>query len=354
MATRCGGCAKDIYDIAFMECSNEKCKKLYHWQCIGISAEAFSTCTDEYKNNWICPECVCSKPKQNNKDTPVKGIVMNETFTPSSFVNTQRGNRFEATRMSTDNVDNEMLLRELREFRAEMNYRFSEQEKAYKSLEVRFMQVETELQFYKMIMGVAAEETNKNDSEKETINPVSVEKTSFANITKQKIKEVSAKKSGAMKSAKLQSKDMQTNDVEVLNTKVTLEIQENKIENVNDWKEVRRRKNRFPSNEVRKGGSTSSSEIHGTERKKFLHVWRLKKETTAENLEIYVKNKLGGAEVPIKIEKINHKTERDYASFRIGVPESVYEKLNQPELWPVNVEFCEWIWFRRSFDSSKK
>ena len=40
------------------------------------------------------------------------------------------------------------------------------------------------------------------------------------------------------------------------------------------------------------------------------------------------------------------KSERDYASFRVGVTLSNFEKLCDPEIWPVNVEYSEWIWFR--------
>ncbi|CAH4037344.1 unnamed protein product [Pieris brassicae] len=53
------------------------------------------------------------------------------------------------------------------------------------------------------------------------------------------------------------------------------------------------------------------------------------------------------------IEKINHKTERDYASFIIGVPESEYNVLCQPENWPVNIECYDWVWFRRSTNSKE-
>lgn len=87
--------------------------------------------------------------------------------------------------------------------------------------------------------------------------------------------------------------------------------------------------------------------IQATERKKHLHVWRLSTETTVEKLISHVKGTCG-SDVFVKIEKIKHKTQRDYASFIITVPESAYEKLFQPDIWPVNTEFSEWIWFRKS------
>ena len=119
-----------------------------------------------------------------------------------------------------------------------------------------------------------------------------------------------------------------------------------------NWTVVNRKKNRYSNKEVRRGGSTTINEIKGTEKNKYLHVWRLQKDTKEENLEIYVKN-ICGLQTPVKVEKINHKTERDYASFMIGVPESKYDILCQPANWPINVEFCEWVWFRRPFQKQK-
>lgn len=52
-------------------------------------------------------------------------------------------------------------------------------------------------------------------------------------------------------------------------------------------------------------------------------------------------------QVSVKVERIKHRIERDYAYFIIGVPENKYIKLCQPATWPVNVKFCGWMWFRR-------
>lgn len=131
------------------------------------------------------------------------------------------------------------------------------------------------------------------------------------------------------------------------------EISMNKSDG-NNWTEVvKKRRSRFPNTEVKRGGSSTSVEIQGTERKKYLHVWRLKKDTTVEKLETYVTN-ICGEECPVKVEKIKPKTERDYSSFIIGVPESSYDKLCDPGVWPVNVEFCEWVWFRRPNNNARK
>lgn len=121
---------------------------------------------------------------------------------------------------------------------------------------------------------------------------------------------------------------------------------------LNEWKtqgrekKFSRVKNRT---EIKKGGSSTALGLKAVERKKHLHVWRLTKSTSEADLSAHVKNLLG--ECDFKVEKVIPKTERDYASFIIGVSEENYQKLCDPEVWPVNVEYSEWIWFRRSTSS---
>ncbi|CAG4968309.1 unnamed protein product [Colias eurytheme] len=99
------------------------------------------------------------------------------------------------------------------------------------------------------------------------------------------------------------------------------------------------------SQEVKKGKNTEITSIKAAEKKKHLHVWRLLPETTVEDLTIHVK-KVCGDNAPIYVEKIKHKSRRDYASFIIGLPERMFVVLNQADAWPEYVEFSEWIWFR--------
>ncbi|XP_053610304.1 uncharacterized protein LOC128675163 [Plodia interpunctella] len=378
MGTKCSGCDAVLYDISYMECSKEKCRKLFHLKCLAMSVATFESLTEEYKKQWMCPECVSLNPRKDNTNTPVRNTIMNQTFTPGCNVNTARGNRLQAdiSLMETDNKISD----ELREFRAEIMTRFDNQEAAYKQLLDELVKNQSELQELRRSFAIAFQEAKKvtvledeikvlksrneylescfssmnSNKGKIGISNKKSEPLSFASVTKTKVQEVVAPSCGAMKQATVpaMAKPLQQEN-EVIRLDCTLkdvEVAENKKEE-NSWTEVRR-KNRFSNSEIKRGGSVISTDIEGTERKKYLHVWRLKKETATENLEAYVK-KICGKECPLKVEKINHKTERDYASFRIGVPESHYDKLCQSDVWPVNVEFCEWIWFRKTQDAKK-
>lgn len=127
---------------------------------------------------------------------------------------------------------------------------------------------------------------------------------------------------------------------------VTTEMNSKVRENEDNWTVVKKKQKRRQSKEIVRGQNTSVTHIQAIERMKHLHVWRLHPETTIESLSTYVKA-VCGSEVTAKIEKVNHKTERGYASFIVGVPEKFYNQLSQPSVWPVNVELSEWIWFRR-------
>lgn len=149
--------------------------------------------------------------------------------------------------------------------------------------------------------------------------------------------------------SKMQTK--QTNNSDTMISDMGNEIKE--LHAKDNWITVNRKRNKYPNKEVKKGGNSDIVEIQGSERTKYLHVWRLQKETTEENLEKYVRN-IYKKDIDIKVQRIKHKTERDYASFTIGVPESKYEELCKPENWPINIEYCEWVWFRRPKSEPRK
>ncbi|XP_069361573.1 uncharacterized protein [Maniola hyperantus] len=108
-----------------------------------------------------------------------------------------------------------------------------------------------------------------------------------------------------------------------------------------DWSEVRSKK----MHPIKKGGNISIIPIKAVERKKYLHIWRLHKETTEDNLKEYIQAVLG-TDSYNKVDKIVQKIERSYSSFRVCVSESDFERLSDPDIWPKDAEYSEWTWFR--------
>lgn len=379
---KCPGCGEVNEDISVLQCAQQTCKKTYHLNCIGITQAVFENLTQEFKCNWVCPECKLNIPKGDNSNTPVRGSgVMDKTFTPSTNVNMNRGARYNLNESSMADNDNKVL-EELREFRLEMHNRLNEQMKEYTLLQNRFHRSETELQELRKIMEVVQEKANKVDvlesrivflieknehletclklgnnimESKETKRTPTTPPLSFVKVVAKNIAPKDNAQGGATKPASMSktsdSIELQTIiDANPLSSLDKTSKKENQPEREEEnWTTVNRKKTRYLNSQVKKGGNTNYIDIQGMEKKKYLHIWRLKKDTTVENLEKHIKNViLRGHEIQVKVDKIIHKTERDYASFIIGVPESQYDKLCQSENWPINIEFCEWVWFRRS------
>lgn len=374
MGMKCSGCEAKLDASFFMECSQERCKKKFHPKCLALTEEKVEAFTQEYKDKWICPECVCAMPKSGNTNTPVRGTTsISKTVSPNSWVNT--GNRDSRRNTAEIMVNTEIqLLDEIREFRWEVKKQLEEQRNEYILLQNRFINTETELKEVKQILKVVQEKANKVEmletrikvligenekleaSLKKSQVPNQVEQgskdlaLSFSTVVKDKqvVKNNVARECVATKSAAILVNKEQTHVISEKKSKNIVSVEKEQPEKEAKWTTVTRKKNRFSTSDVKKGGNTSDGiDIQGTEKKKYLHVWRLQKDTTVESVEKHVK-KIYVEEVPIKVEQIKHKTERDYASFIIGVPASKYEKLCQPESWAVNIEFAEWVWFRRA------
>ncbi|KAJ8732412.1 hypothetical protein PYW07_015011 [Mythimna separata] len=362
MPNRCGACGSAIAESDdCMECSYGKCKKKYDLACLDINIITFKSYSMSFKKNWVCPECVSLKPKVGNSETPVR---INPDFkiytanTPTNNVTIQRGSQrgsqadLSPTIMNNDST----LLEELREFRADMVARMDSQAKAISLLLNQFSQTKTELDNIVQIMRVLEEKVDAKLSQDKQIqntiiheipdNPPSSTST-FAEVAYQPTgssKNTYAKKvnkGGATKSALLAENTASITLLAVDEVKKA-EMEENE----SGWTTVRNKKSR-QLKEVNVGTNKELTAIQATERKKHLHVWRLHPDTTLEAVTDHVKS-ICGPESVFKVDKIKHKTERDYSSFIIGVSEHCFAKLNQAESWPMNVEFNEWIWFRKS------
>lgn len=126
MSTKCSGCDSTIFTIQYMECAKLNCKKTFDLNCLAITTDVFETFTQGYKDEWICPECTCLQPKGDNSDTPIRSVGINKTFTPSTFVTTQRGSRRPTQPILRGDSECEVLAA-IRDFRSEITSRFEEQ-----------------------------------------------------------------------------------------------------------------------------------------------------------------------------------------------------------------------------------
>ncbi|CAB3259771.1 unnamed protein product [Arctia plantaginis] len=158
MAVKCNGCDGVMADRLYMKCSRGECGKTYHLSCLAITIEKFKEFTLEYRSQWTCPECVCSIPKGNNSDTPVRShVTIDKSFTPGNYLNTGRGSKNPNTSFVANKED--IIIEEIREFRMEMKNKLEDQIKEYKLLKNRFTKSETELEELKKQVKVLQEKT---------------------------------------------------------------------------------------------------------------------------------------------------------------------------------------------------
>lgn len=367
-----------------MKCSNKTCNKLYDLKCLAIQQQLFEDFTDEYKEKWVCPECCCTNPKRSNVNTPVRTPGITKSYT-SDFdnVNMQRGSCKRTSLDALQSEDETKLLAELRVFRMEVISRLDNQATEIKQLRDLCYSVKTELCELQTKMRVIEEKIIRDDKHNTPVDGLTSRKQQWKNLAttgiKGQLSEAAAnidEKSKITYAEVMSGSIKNNNDSVVLVTQdksngkfgkggatktvkelplqnyvttvptVTTETNSKVRGNEDNWTMVTKKQNRRQSKEIIRGQNTSVTHIQAIERMKHLHVWRLHPETTVESLSTYVRA-VCGSEVTAKIEKVNHKTERGYASFIVGVPETFYNQLSQPSVWPVNVELSEWIWFRR-------
>lgn len=354
-----------------MECANEKCMKRYDIACLEINKEAFKAYTQNYIKKWLCPECICAKPKRCNSETPIRINISHSNpnaTTPENNVCSQRGSR---TQYSPVLDSDTLLLEELRKFKTNMIARMDSQANAISLLLNQFAQTKTELGNIVKMMKVLEEKVEAKLTKLTQYNQTheiaadiprnSPSPSSFAEVVRQQNNSIDSKKTlhthsktqnvnkcGATKSVEILPEQSLGSTSALMTSEPLADEAEG---NESGWTTVRNKKNNRQLKEVRVGTNTELKAIQVSDRKKHLHVWRLHPDTTVEAIEDHVKN-VCGPDVQIKIDKIKHKIKRDYSSFVIGVPEKCFEMLNKAEIWPMNAEFSEWTWFR-NFNRTK-
>lgn len=388
----CKGCKKKILDLNFMECVI--CKGWYDLDCINISQLVFESFTQEGKDIWSCPECISSRPKSGNIHTPVRTSLggWNTTFVTEidttieedqhSKVNMDRRGPKTAPPSDPYSADllteirNELLA--LKVQTAEILPLRKDLQRLTESIGIMSQEMSILKQVLidkdKKILELELEKTSKNSNHPSTSSYAAKASSGTkgqASEHKQRPKESLAtrKPNSSFAIPTFASVTKSSNDVSYIGSvsvaataapvaapaagrqqpRVTTDTVEftTEVESDKDWNLVQNsRKKRSTYTEIRHGGNKEITLIKGMEKKKYMHVWRLKKGTTEKELSEYVES-LGIKKEEMKVEKIKTRTERDYASFMIGVLESDYDKLNNYDVWPVYVEFSEWTWFRQ-------
>lgn len=112
--------------------------------------------------------------------------------------------------------------------------------------------------------------------------------------------------------------------------------------NEREWTTVRRRERRPLV--ILRGTAEECHGLTAIERKRFLHIWSLHPDTSEELVLGYTQAVCPA--VVCTAEKLRSKG--DYASFKVGVPESAFDRLHTENAWPLNTSVKEWEFRRKS------
>ncbi|KAL4705527.1 hypothetical protein ACJJTC_005359 [Scirpophaga incertulas] len=428
MATKCRACNKIVGEQK-MRCSLADCEKDYDLLCLGIQQKDYDLFTADYKRQWVCPECVGTKRKRIDGNTPVRRPEHNKISPNSdSNVNKQRGSRKKQPEACSVDINfEENVMTFLKEMRMELRDRLDSQERSMKYIKELCYSTRHDMEEFKTKFDMFSEQQStvstslhndlrllhdRNQSIELLVTKieesVNINKKSATLSNEHNMSQLLATGDIVGNSARItfnksveqhcratessnitdtsQSDNKTTQNIEQLNIPSSPELSQKWDDSVNECHtsakhcskisnqgEIRKEMGNAPcygtildqqmtasanktnglirvqkikAKEVSRGGNTQLSEIKAQERNKYLHVWRLTSDTTVEKLTSYMQ-KICGSEIDVQIRKLEHKTPRNYSSFVITVPEKTYELICKPEVWPVNTEFAEWIWFRR-------
>lgn len=111
----------------------------------------------------------------------------------------------------------------------------------------------------------------------------------------------------------------------------------------NDWREVSTKKRRRNQRKVVEGAGSENNELKTVEKLQFIQAWSFRPETTTENITNHLNMIHKSNDYTVK--KRDIKTTR-HAAFVIGIPESLFDTISQPSVWPAGVRFAEWFLMR--------
>lgn len=114
------------------------------------------------------------------------------------------------------------------------------------------------------------------------------------------------------------------------------------------WQDVQSRKQRSKQKHSQQrsvliGAGAHNDELQTVEKQRHIQIWQLKPETTVENIQNFLNTIVNNDDFVVAKRTI--KSTR-HASFIITLPESMYDKISSPSVWPAGVRISDWFLFR--------
>ncbi|KAJ2937641.1 hypothetical protein O0L34_g19313 [Tuta absoluta] len=110
-----------------------------------------------------------------------------------------------------------------------------------------------------------------------------------------------------------------------------------------DWQVQTSKRSKKKRRSVLVGAGATNDKLQTVEKQRHIQIWQLKPDTTVENIQNFLNTivKSDGYEV----KKRNIKSTR-HACFIIALPESIYDAISSPSVWPAGVCISDWFLYR--------
>ncbi|KOB67314.1 Uncharacterized protein OBRU01_16642 [Operophtera brumata] len=119
----------------------------------------------------------------------------------------------------------------------------------------------------------------------------------------------------------------------------TIHSGDKQIKDQDQWHVVSRGRRKNPQRPITVGTGRENNDLQAAERVKYIQAWSFRPDTTTEKVLDFLKA-LKQSEYTVEKRHIKSDT---YASFLIGMPESVYDEVTTPTAWPPRVCFVPWF-----------
>lgn len=329
----CHGCTMELgLGEEYLQCMVKDCGKLFHVLCTNKRLSL------EEKDTWVCPECCNIFKKSRNCDTPVG--------TPITIKNIAVRNKSEgpAPQLQSSGEAANLIL-EVQLIREQMNMLSERLVDAISAV----AQYQAELADYTKKFEVVTERLMQLEVPP-TCHCVSSNSTDGAIPERAKVVKKRRTRKQPLKSNEGldKSDEGRGSDVHV-ETDIENPTRNGSWQSFNaatdgdesaseNWQVVRNRKARLSSARCTAGPEVTS--LKAVEYRRYVHLWNMM--SGVDDIRAYMQTLCPGN--GFSVEEL--KARGEYKSYKIGVPQELFEKCLSPEVWPENARVKAWL-FRR-------
>lgn len=330
----CHGCIKKL-DVGeeYWQCMVETCGKLYHGLCTNKMP------TFEDRNTWVCPEC-CNLVKKDgrNNDIPVGTPVTTRNITIRS--------KRECKPSTECPGESTILLMEMQSIRDQMtmlNERLIDAVSAVAGYHAALADCSIKLELVSERLGLL-ELSSPCSCRCAVPGPVVTGNTKGKTTKKRQEVELTAPRTDKpVTSVDIgTSKKVTYADVAAGSPSDFSNLQDNVnpvvVPVAGEWQEVRNHRKRISS--VRCTAGPDVTTLKAVEYRKYIHLWNMA--SGVDEIRAYMQ--ILGPGKTCTVEELKSKGE--YKSYKIGVPQELYDKCLSAEVWPKNARVKAWL-FRK-------